>query len=124
MKTTIIMYTIFSLGLLSFTALNPISEDKYIGDWEMVVEETPEGDISLTMTITLDDEQVYSGELTTSEGNYSLENLSIKEGNLLAYFVYQDGDFELSGTFDENEFTGEIYGMDMTFTTNGKKVEE
>lgn len=118
--------------ILSFIALFMISScgsskkaakvDPYIGDWSIVISDTPQGDVDATMTISKGEDGSYLGALNSDLGEIKLNNLKIAESKLTSTFVTQDMDFDLTGTFEEMLFSGYVSGMGADFKTDGKKI--
>jgi len=123
MKSKILICALLCIGLMSFNTVDNLTEDQYVGEWSITVKDTPQGDMIITMSITLNEDGEYTAKLVSPEGDIPLEKFSINKGKLLGFFLYQEGDFELSGTIEKDEFEGEIYGMDMSFTALGKKLD-
>ena len=87
-------------------------EAKYVGDWEYLVKDTPNGDVTGVMAITREGE-VYIGKLTSDMGEIPLNDLSIVEDKLSANFDIQGMRLDMNGTFEGPQFTGTI-GVDYT----------
>ena len=101
-----------------------IKVDPYIGAWSLLIEDTPQGDVSATMNLLKSEEGNYSGTISSDMGTFKLNNLSIAENKLSGTFVVQDMDFNLTGNFEEILFKGFVSGMGADFKSNGKKVIE
>jgi len=85
-------------------------EAAYLGDWEYLVKDTPNGDVNGVMTISKEGE-IFKGVLTSDMGEIALENLSIVEDKLSAQFDIQGMTLDMNGTFEGPQFTGTI-GLD------------
>ena len=85
-------------------------EDAYLGDWEYLVEGTPNGDVTGIMNISKDGD-AFVGKLTSDMGEIALNDLSIAENKLSANFDIQGMTLDMDGTFDGPQFTGTI-GVD------------
>ncbi|TJY33481.1 hypothetical protein [Pontimicrobium aquaticum] len=96
--------------------------DPYIGAWNMLIEDTPQGNVSATMTILKNDAGEYSGTLNSDLGLINLKDVKIIESKISASFITQDMDFDLTGTFQEMMFKGFVSGMGYDFKADGKKV--
>lgn len=116
----IVLFLMTSCG----TGKNAAKIDPYIGAWSMSIEDTPQGDVSATMTIIKNDAGEYSGNLNSDLGLMKLENIKIEESKISATFVTQDMDFNLTGTFQETVFKGYVSGMGYDFKADGKKIVE
>ena len=85
-------------------------EDAYLGDWEYLVEGTPNGDVTGVMNISKEGD-AFVGKLTSDMGEIELNDLSIVENKLSANFDIQGMTLDMDGTFDGPQFTGAI-GVD------------
>lgn len=82
-------------------------EATFLGDWEYLVEGTPNGDVTGVMNISKDGD-TYVGKLASDMGEIQLNDLSIVEDKLSANFDIQGMRLDMDGTFDGPEFTGTI----------------
>ena len=96
--------------------------DPYVGDWSILISDTPQGDVLATMNILKNEAGEYTGTVNSDMGLINLNNVKILENKLSATFVTQDIDFDLTGTFEEMVFTGYVSGMGEDFKADGKKV--
>jgi hypothetical protein len=85
-------------------------EASYIGDWEYLVKDTPNGDVSGVMTITSEGSG-YVGVIASDMGEITLNDLTIVEDKLSANFEIQGMQLDMAGTFEGPQFTGTI-GLD------------
>jgi len=118
--------------VLSFIALFIISScgssksaakvDPYVGDWSILISDTPQGDVLATMNILKNEAGEYTGTVNSDMGLINLNNVKIIESKLTATFVTQDMDFDLTGTFEDVLFKGYVSGMGADFKADGKKV--
>lgn len=86
---------------------NTTSEAKYLGDWEFLVRNTPNGDVSGIMTVTRENDG-FNAVLKSDMGDMPIENLSIAEDKLTGSFVVQDMMLDIKGDFKGNAFSGII----------------
>lgn len=98
--------------------------DPFIGNWEMQITNTPQGDINNTLLITKNEDGTYKGVMASEMGTMDLNDVKIIESKLTSSFVYEGMDFELNGTFDDKNFDGEVSGMGSSFPTKGTKILE
>ncbi len=98
--------------------------DPVIGTWNIVITNTPQGDIENAMIISKNAENVYAGEISTMGTSMNLDNVVIAESVLTSTFVYEGMDFELKGTFTDAVFNGEVVGMGSSFPATGVKAVE
>jgi len=118
--------------VLSFIALFIISScgssksaakvDPYVGDWSILISDTPQGDVLATMNILKNEAGEYTGTVNSDMGLINLNNVKIIESKLTATFITQDMDFDLTGTFEDVLFKGYVSGMGADFKADGKKV--
>jgi hypothetical protein len=119
-----IIFALFTLATLSLTncGSSKTAVDPVIGTWNIVVKETPQGDVPSNLVISKDEASQYVGNLNSAMGNILLQDLSIEEQKLKAKFQIQGMDFSLSGTFDNNTFNGVVTGMGGFFEADGTKM--
>jgi major membrane immunogen (membrane-anchored lipoprotein) len=123
MKKTHLILSLVSLFLLASCGSSKIAKvDPYIGSWSLLIEDTPQGDVSATLTILKSEDGNYSGSISSDMGTFKLSNLSIVEHKISGSFVVQDMDFDLTGTFEDTLFKGYVSGMGADFKSNGKKI--
>ena len=96
--------------------------DPYVGDWSIIISDTPQGDVLATMNILKNEAGEYAGTVNSDMGLINLNNVKIIESKLTATFVTQDMDFDLTGTFEDVLFKGYVSGMGADFKADGKKV--
>jgi len=117
---------LMTLILFIITGCGPgriaVKLDPYIGDWNMLIEDTPQGDVSSMLVILKSDDGYYTGSLNSDMGTFELNNLKIIDNKLSAIFYVQDMDFDLIGNFENNSFNGYVSGMGVDFKANGTKV--
>lgn len=101
-----------------------IKVDPYIGAWSLLIENTPQGDVSAKMSLLKSEQGIYSGTISSDMGTFKLNDLSIVENKLSGTFIVQDMDFDLTGNFEDMLFKGFVSGMGADFKSNGKKVVE
>lgn len=125
MKNTHLILGIISLFLLaSCGSYKSAKVDPYLGTWSLLVEDTPQGDVSATLTILKSETGDYTATISSDMGTFKLSNFSIVEGKLSGVFVVQDMDFDLTGNFEDTLFKGFVSGMGADFRANGSKVVE
>ena len=124
MKKTHVLLSFIALFLITScgSTKNIVKVDPYVGDWSMVISDTPQGDVAATMTISKTEDGSYIGVFNSDLGEIKLNNFKIEESKLTSTFVTQDMDFDLTGTFEELIFKGYVSGMGADFKTDGKKV--
>jgi hypothetical protein len=82
---------------------------KYVGSWDYVVKNLPDGDINGIMEIGYS-EDAFTGDIKSDDGNVSIkvEDLKIEEDKLSGYFYFQGMKIYMDGTFDGENYTGKI----------------
>ena len=116
----ITLLIVFSCSSLKKT----IKVDPYIGNWSLLIEDTPQGDIATNLVISIMADGSYSGILSSDMGSFELDDFEIIEQKLSAIFYYQQIDFDVTGTFKDMSFNGYVSGMGEDFRANGKKLIE
>ncbi len=126
MKKSYLLFVLLSSIMITNcgSKKSAVMVDPYIGAWSLIVESTPQGNVSATMSITKNTEGVYSGSVSSDVGAFNLNDLKIVDGKLSAGFMIQDAEFDLIGNFENLLFKGNVSGMGEDFKTNGKKMIE
>jgi hypothetical protein len=83
-------------------------ESAYIGDWEYLVKDTPNGDVTGIMVISKGESGFVGKLATTGMGEITLNNLTIVEDKLSANFDIQGMQLDMYGTFEGPQFNGNI----------------
>ncbi len=124
MKKTHLLLSFIALFLVTScgSTKKVVKADPYVGEWNLVISGTPQGDVSATMTISKNEAGEYTGIVNSDMGAMNLNNVKIVDSKLSATFVTQDIDFGLTGTFENMLFKGYVSGMGEDFKTDGKKV--
>jgi len=126
MKTKHIICILFLTTLLiscgsSKTTINP--DDKLVGNWNIVAENTPQGDVDITMTIHKNEEGEFEGSFKSVMGEYNMINLVLKNGVIACDFDVQGTLFGFKGVFTNDDFKGQTIGPGQVYVTNGKRME-
>ncbi|HUH27143.1 hypothetical protein [Gelidibacter sp.] len=98
--------------------------DPYIGAWSLLIEDTPQGNVSATMTITKTTEGAYSGTVNSDVGAFNLYDVKIIDRRLTAGFMVQGAEFDIIGNFENSLFKGYVSGMGDDYQANGTKILE
>ncbi|WP_400079091.1 hypothetical protein [Winogradskyella sp. R77965] len=127
MKTKHIICAFLFTGLIlscgsTKTLTNP--DDKLIGEWSLIAESTPQGDVPITMTITKNEAGKFEGSFKSMMGEFDMTNLVLKNGVMSCDFDVQGILFEFKGVFTNDEFNGETLGPAESYITNGKRKVE
>lgn len=127
MKTKYIICVFLFTGLMlscgsTKTTINP--DDKLLGDWSLVAESTPQGDVPIIMTISKNEAGLFEGSFKSVMGDFDMSNLVLKNGIMSCDFNVQGMVFEFKGVFTNHEFKGETLGPAESYITNGKRKEE
>jgi len=127
MKIKYIICTFFFTSLMvscGSTKTTVNSDDKLVGNWSLIAEATPQGDIPLTMTITKNEAGMFEGSFKSVMGDFDMLNLVLKDGVISCSFNVQGQIFEFRGIFTNGEFKGETLGPSENYVTNGNKNAE
>ncbi len=127
MKTKYIICAFLLTGLMlscrsTKTAINP--DDKLVGDWSLIAEATPQGDVPITMTIMKNEAGIFEGSFKSVMGDFAMSNLVLKGGVMSCNFNVQGAIFGFKGVFANNGFKGETLGPGEDYVTNGKRMME
>jgi hypothetical protein len=100
-------------------ASNP--NDKYVGEWDYVVEDLPV-DIDGTFVITNED-NILKAKMINPMGEMEIEKITIVEGLLKAEFDAEGNFIELEGNFEGDSYLGGLYvqGSDFPMKMTRKK---
>lgn len=101
-----------------------VTVDPYLGAWRLLVEGTPQGNVSATMTINKNTDGTYSGSVNSAVGYFNLDDLKIDDNKLSAEFMIQGTEFDITGNFEKNLFKGNVSGLGDNYQTNGTKIVE
>ncbi|MGB3588167.1 MAG: hypothetical protein WBA23_16580 [Tunicatimonas sp.] len=77
------------------------------GTWNYSVTGTPNGTVDGTFVISKNGD-AYAGELRSSQGNITLEDLTIEGQALKAVFDYSGTELTMNGMFEGDTFDGEV----------------
>ncbi|MBA6151462.1 hypothetical protein [Gelidibacter maritimus] len=126
MKKSYLLFVLFSSLLITHcgSSKSVVKVDPYIGSWSLLIEDTPQGNISATMMITKNTEGAYSGRVNSDVGAFDLYDVQIMDSKLSAGFMVQGAEFDIIGDFDDMFFKGYVSGMGEDYPTNGNKVPE
>lgn len=124
MKKSYLFFVLFSSIMITNcgSSKSVVTVDPYIGEWSLLIESTPQGDVSATMTITKNTEGAYSGRVTSDVGAFNLYDLKIVDEKLSAGFMVQEAEFDLIGNFENLLFKGYVSGMGEDYKANGQKI--
>jgi hypothetical protein len=126
MKITYNLFAFIFISLLlscgsTKTISNP--DDKLVGDWRLIAESTPQGDVPITMTIAKNEAGLFTGEFKSMMGEFAMKNLVLKNGVMSCEFDVHGTFFEFKGVFANDEFKGQTLGPGASYITNGKRKE-
>ncbi len=127
MKKCIKFYLIFTVVAVIIgagCATTKTTTSKYVGNWNYIVKNLPEGDIRGTMVLSQDGEN-FSGNLMSDDGSISLkmEDLKIENDNLSSYFYFQGMKIYMDGVFNGDNFSGKVSVDYNKFPVTAQKVE-
>lgn len=127
MKTKHIIYVFLFTGLMfscktGKTVINP--DDKLVGNWSLLAESTPQGDVPITMNITKNESGIFTGSFKSMMGEFAMSNLVLKNGVMSCDFSVQGMVFQFKGVFTNDEFKGNTLGPGQSYVTNGKRKTE
>lgn len=126
MKRSYVLFVLFSSLLITNcgTSKSAVKVDPYIGAWSLLIEGTPQGNVSAIMMITKNNEGVYSGRVNSDVGEFDLYDVKIMDNKLSAGFMVQGAEFDIIGNFDDVLFKGYVSGMGEDYPANGNRVPE
>lgn len=126
MKRSYVLFVLFSSLLITNcgTSKSAVKVDPYIGAWSLLIEGTPQGNVSAIMMITKNNVGVYSGRVNSDVGEFDLYDVKIMDNKLSAGFMVQGAEFDIIGNFDDVLFKGYVSGMGEDYPANGNRVPD
>ena len=122
LKLSILMAVAAGLFWWGCTATKTTAS-KYVGNWNYIVRNLPDGDIKGIMTISQDGDE-YRGNIRSADGSISItvEDLRIENNQLTGHIDYQGMKIDMAGTFDGGEYTGTVSADYNEFPMTAQKV--
>ncbi len=96
--------------------------DPYVGSWNYVVKDTPEGDIKGLLVIEKAMEK-YTARISGEQGEVDLGTFNIVDNQMQGTFDYQGYELTMKGIFSGKTIKGDIGVEFMSFPMEGKKVD-
>lgn len=96
--------------------------DSSIGTWEYIIAGTPVGDLNGVFVIAKEGEN-YTGSLDGAYLSSPLENITVKDSNLNCTLYYSGTPLQMTGTFEDNSFTGEFSSSYGSFPMTAQKMQ-
>lgn len=96
---------------------------KYVGNWDYVVRNLPDGDVNGIMTISQEGDG-FSGHIKSDDGSISItmQDLTIADNKLTSYFYFQGMKIDMAGEFEGTDFSGSISVDYNEFPMSAQKV--
>lgn len=120
-KVFLALFVVVTLSLTNCGS-SKATVDPNIGTWNLIVKDTPQGNIATELIISKNEANQYVGNLNSALGNSVLQDLSIEASKLVAKFQIQGMDFSISGKFEKANFDGLVAGMGEFYKTKGTKL--
>jgi len=119
----------FFIGLvfvLLFTAANAQAQDSgdyFVGNWKIVLSDTPNGNIEVIMHLEKVDSKLQGTIRYETEGSgVKIDRVEEKESSIIAYFVISGYDVNLLlEKEDEDNIKGDLMEM---FAAKGKRIKD
>ena len=126
------MKNIFRINILLITAAVMIwagctatktTASKYVGNWDYVVRNLPDGDVNGIMTISQEGDG-FTGNIKSDDGSISItmQDLKIENNKLTSYFYFQGMKIDMAGEFEGTDFSGAISVDYNEFPMTAQKV--
>jgi len=115
---------ILAAGLIwTGCAATKTTASKYVGNWDYVVRNLPDGDVNGIMSISQEGD-AFKGNIKSDDGSISIiiEDLKIEDNKLTGYFYFQGMKIDMSGGFDGADFSGSIMVDYNEFPMSAQKV--
>ena len=101
------------------SAQTPVTTDYFVGDWEVVVVGTPNGDASMMMHLERVDGKL-QGSFSNEYGELKIDSIEEKETSITLFFVIESYDLSLLlEKVDDNNVKGNMVDQ---FDATGKRV--
>lgn len=126
MKRTFNFNILFILAAVLFwygCAATKTTSSRYVGNWDYVVRNLPDGDVNGIMTISQEGDD-FKGDIKSDDGSISItmQDLRIEDDKLTGYFYFQGMKIDMTGQFDGGNFTGSIAVDYNQFPMTAQKV--
>jgi len=97
-------------------------EDPYVGSWDYIVKDTPNGDVEGVLVIKKEMD-TYSALISGEAGELDLSGFAIEDNALEGTFDYQGYEVTVKGTFSGKMIKGDMGVEYMTFPMEAVKQE-
>jgi len=116
-----VFLVVLSVALLSGCGTTKMAIKKYAGSWEYHIE-SPDGPFDAAMVIAHDGEK-FTGRMQADQGSIEMEDLKIEDGKLTAHLYYGTYLIDITGEFNEDEFTGTLGPPEYQMPITAKRVK-
>lgn len=127
MRILIPLLCSFALTLASCASAPKVAAPSFVGDWEVVVKNTPLGTIPGTLSINTA-EDGFTGTFNSQGSSFRLKSVTATDAGLQVMFYFPDQDMDvdmdLRGTPTENTLTGQTLGQFMTTATRVAEIKK
>ena len=126
MKTAKTMITPLVLVLLTsalFAQPEAAADDYFTGKWEVLVEETPQGDATIIFNLNREEGELVGNISAEGEsGSTKIDRITETEDSITAYWIAQGHNVNITlKKKDENSMTGSLMNM---FNSSAKRIQE
>lgn len=126
MKTAKTMITALILVLLTsalFAQPEAAADDYFTGKWEVLVEETPQGDATIIFNLNREEGELVGNISAEGEsGSTKIDRITETEDSITAYWIAQGHNVNITlKKKDENSMTGSLMNM---FNSSAKRIQE
>ena len=116
MKTAKTMITALILVLLTsalFAQPEAAADDYFTGKWEVLVEETPQGDATIIFNLNREEGELVGNISAEGEsGSTKIDRITETEDSITAYWIAQGHNVNITlKKKDENSMTGSLMNM-------------
>lgn len=122
-----ISFSLILLSVLLWTgcAATKTTASKYVGNWNYIVKNLPDGDVKGIMSINQSGD-TFTGDIKSDDGNIAIkmEELKIEGGKLSSYFYFQGMKINMDGEFSGNEFNGKVSVDYNEFPMTAQKIND
>ena len=118
----IMIFTIAAFIVFACAVSNKMGTDEYVGEWEYIVSDLPDGDETGILVISKI-EGVYKGLIQSSQGDIKITGLKIENGNFSGTYNNMGYEIGISAKIEGDTLSGKLAAEGYEFPVNATKKE-
>lgn len=118
----IMIFIISSIIIFGCAVSNNMGTDEYVGEWEYIVSDLPDGDETGILVISKID-GVYKGLIQSSQGDIKINELKIENGNLSGSYNDMENDISISAKIEGDSLSGNLGAEGYEFPVKATKKQ-